>query len=459
MSAPTTSDTPSPQPDPDNNRPSSGDSSRSLIQVAFPTSATLVMSVAVGLGVALVIAGGIAKIVNPIIDVQASMMFAVGIGLILSAFGGQANVRWGPFVLAGITATTATIFWGLNKYESQLRDEYQKGYVQGTIKDFRTNLYDAKLKNKSYVMSRVDSGEKEFNFIVLLSELSESRTRLLLTAKKKDQVEKCKDVPLNQDCELVYIFATEAFHEAWRGRSLIEWNFKKDGSLYDLKDNLIAKVQETAELAPSQPMESPARSDWAHVWQFLSPARAQGVRNQAELTKALADLTSDDVDTRRDARDVLGAGPMEWVTPIADALVEGFGNYRKKLGCLVALTEIMRQQKAKASVRDKILDKHIDPLVASAGDADRTVRVYAGEFLFDLGDKRTVLKSLKLAAANKDENIRYNLIFVTQDGIKQLDDAGLAESAGLLNSLRGGGDKTNALIQKILQSIPRSTKS
>lgn len=132
------------------------------------------MGLAIVLGLLLVIGGAIAKLVNPIVDVQSSMIFAIGAGLILSAFGGQANVRYGPFVLAGVPAMTAAIFFGLYTREAALREEYQKGYVQGTIKDFRTDLYDARLKNKGYLMSRVDSGEKEFNFIVLLSELSQT---------------------------------------------------------------------------------------------------------------------------------------------------------------------------------------------------------------------------------------------------------------------------------------------
>src|SRR5437868_2512165 len=159
MTDPANTGTPSRDPN-SGNQQDDVNSGKSLIQVAFPAQQTLVMSLAVGLGVVLIVGGGLTKLFTSAADVQANLLFAVGIGLILSAFGGQANVRWGPFVLAGITATTAIIFWGLNKYESMLRDEFQKGYVQGTIKDFSTSLYDAKLKNKSYLMSRVDSSER-----------------------------------------------------------------------------------------------------------------------------------------------------------------------------------------------------------------------------------------------------------------------------------------------------------
>jgi hypothetical protein len=65
-------------------------------------------------------------------------------------------------------------------------------------------------------------------------------------------------------------------------------------------------------------------------------------------------------------------------------------------------------KKRAPDLRGRLADGDIAHLVTAAGDSDRTVRVYATEFLVDLGDRRATKLAIRQAATTSDGNARYN---------------------------------------------------
>ena len=85
--------------------------------------------------------------------------------------------------------------------------------------------------------------------------------------------------------------------------------------------------------------------------------------------------------------------------------------YRTKLGVSLALTEMLRRDKAP---RDEIkLDpQDVTLLLDFAGSTDRTMRIYAGEFMFDLESPEVTRLALPRALRATNDDARYNWILV-----------------------------------------------
>lgn len=89
-------------------------------------------------------------------------------------------------------------------------------------------------------------------------------------------------------------------------------------------------------------------------------------------------------------------------------------------------------------------------MVAAAGDPDRTIRVFATEFLFDLGDGRSVSLALD-QIANADENGRFNLLFVVKGAIQELGESDRAEAEQrLLQIDLENAPKTKSLVDQVI---------
>lgn len=89
-------------------------------------------------------------------------------------------------------------------------------------------------------------------------------------------------------------------------------------------------------------------------------------------------------------------------------------------------------------------------LLEAAGSKDRTLRIYASEFLYDLGDPEMSRQALALAAKTDDENARYNWLLVAQGGWHKLDAAQKqAAGADLGAAHAASGPETRKLFDKL----------
>ncbi len=108
------------------------------------------------------------------------------------------------------------------------------------------------------------------------------------------------------------------------------------------------------------------------------------------IPRLLSNLESDNVAARRDARTELAAIGLPAVRPMMQYWMAKPNIYRIRLGVSVALTDFMRKNKnQRKRISGELGDRDIVLLMQAAADNDRTLRIYASEFLYDLGDPRT----------------------------------------------------------------------
>jgi len=92
-------------------------------------------------------------------------------------------------------------------------------------------------------------------------------------------------------------------------------------------------------------------------------------------------------------------------------------------------------------------------LQKAAVDPDRTIRIYASEFLYDLADPRVVQIALDLLASASEDG-RYNLILVIEGAYKYLPTDQRSAVAGRLREFRPKvGSRTQELIDRVLSGI------
>ena len=187
---------------------------------------------------------------------------------------------------------------------------------------------------------------------------------------------------------------------------------------------------------------------------FAQETEAPAPFSEEEFASLLEDLASDNTDIRRDARDALANASVEDVPRLMAALREGLETYRTKLGIVVAVTEMLRYDKSKAGEFDaRLTDEDLALLLDLAGDSDRTVRIYATEFLYDLDNPRVAQLAIGRAEDTEDVNARYNWLFVSQGGWKLLPDPEKERLQSSLENARDAAGAENPKTQELIDGF------
>jgi hypothetical protein len=105
---------------------------QSLIQVAFSQNANVVFFTAIVLGLMLMGLPTIFRSYFTLNGVQSDLVLCIGAALILAAFGGQATVRIGGVIMAGVAAVAVGLFFYLQNISDAL-------FLKGTIHYFDYN--------------------------------------------------------------------------------------------------------------------------------------------------------------------------------------------------------------------------------------------------------------------------------------------------------------------------------
>ncbi|MGN7867629.1 caspase family protein [Paracoccus sp. 22332] len=173
------------------------------------------------------------------------------------------------------------------------------------------------------------------------------------------------------------------------------------------------------------------------------------------LDDLIASLESDDANKRRGARDSLAAAGLDAVSALM-AVDREAASYRFELGAVVALTELLRSDKSLRGEISRRLDQDdVDWLVGLSARTDRTMRIYASEFLYDLGDPRVVDPAIG-DFADASANGKYNLALVLKGAapfVPRPDRALAAERFIQLKSPQT--PKTSALIDDAVSLLSR----
>ncbi|WP_337879446.1 hypothetical protein [Rheinheimera sp.] len=174
-----------------------------------------------------------------------------------------------------------------------------------------------------------------------------------------------------------------------------------------------------------------------------------------EISDLINSLTSDDTTKRRTARSAIAKQGIVVVRPLMVALSSPGIDYRTKLGVVVSLTEMMRENKdLRTQVIGLLQPDDLEQLLRLATDSDRTIRIYAGEFLYDLGDPRLLNLALSHWQEVDSDNGRYNLALIMKGLSPYLNKEQASNAIKSLRSLKGTvGPKTDSLLDEAIKEM------
>ncbi|MBN8739220.1 MAG: hypothetical protein BGP24_09380 [Lysobacterales bacterium 69-70] len=195
-------------------------------------------------------------------------------------------------------------------------------------------------------------------------------------------------------------------------RETVQWRVDMD------KGELVAHGSSPVLIARVGPCRNDAAMASPTRWpSLIATAYAQAPAN---IAQSLRDLDADSTALRREARKALAAQGSDGVKPIMQQWTVAKDSYRVRLGSTVALAEMLRsRQDDRKAVGAQLSDNDLELITQTLSDQDRTVRVYAGEFLTDLGDKRLAPIALQQLRTASDEG-QYQLALVLESVVPEL---------------------------------------
>jgi hypothetical protein len=224
--------------------------------------------------------------------------------------------------------------------------------------------------------------------------------------------------------------ADKYFSDTGPDSSIIQWQFDyehrtiKDGpdlifaEADQLDENSLPKPTRAAQLALPSLVGSALAQSTPVPGPDTNQAPAHGGLNIASY---LADLESDDPTTRRNARDSLVAIGVQCIGPMMAALENQSANYRLRGGVIYVLsTVIANNPDKKAEISAQLKSEDFPILVAAASDDDKTVRLQASEFLYVLGDPRSIPYNVDAARNTNDNNKASNQITILRQSWQNL---------------------------------------
>lgn len=403
-------------------------------------------------GFALVLLGGLSlglSLTNAFLEI---LVVCAGLSIILGAFGSTATVSLPgqSITLVGVAALAVALFIVLL---SQMDDRYVRvkisGDVQGATMDFEGDRkYLGAFQGRTY------------DFLILGKNIERDIMALYISLpdggiEKPFACIRAKEVrpylASGKTIEWSYNRAEDVLTDPVSGRIIASL-----GDCYTQRrrseEDRGADPEATPRSRPEADNEKPSFS-WLEL--LFADAWAQSTPSFGASTAQLLELLESDTSyVRRGARDQLAALGIDAVPNLLQHLERHSNSYRARLGVIVALTEMMRENKShRVEIARKIEDHQLALLIDAAGDEDRTIRIYASEFLYDLGDPRSIALALE-AMRDTSPNGRYNLLLVTKGAIPYSSAAQRATLARELPDLKAANTpKTNQLIESVLASV------
>ncbi|MCF1459253.1 MAG: hypothetical protein LPH21_17425 [Shewanella sp.] len=167
-----------------------------------------------------------------------------------------------------------------------------------------------------------------------------------------------------------------------------------------------------------------------------------------DIQSLLDSLDSDDTAVRRRSRVLLGNKGLAIVRPLMIRLSDDTTSYRTKLGILVAFKELMQKNKSNRKQISNLLQfDDLETLLQLSIHDDRMIRIYASEFLFNLGDPQLFDFGLAYWNSTTTNNGKFNLALIFKGLAPNVPESERVEIRQKLQSLLGTvGPKTDALL-------------
>ncbi len=356
-------------------------------------------------------------------SISSTFLLISGVSIIFGAFGANASYKRKGIVVGGVASIALLAFATFHYFQQKEIGILQ---IRGDVRDIK-----AELTGVSALPGAHHGNYLEFRF--LPGEVEIDLLSLSIAPGGENEVE--------FNC-----IPQSAVARAFGARNRLVWRYDSaSAALSGVKDG-------------NQPvLPGPCETVDDNAPRFTSldlPDLITAAHAARPIAKILADLESNAAVVRRSARKELTALGRRAIQPMMTQWDRRRNIYRVRLGICVALTEYLRGHKnERKQISNLLSDQDIEKLTRAAADEDRTLRIYASEFLYDLGDPRVITASDNIFRS-ADDNGRYNLIVVLSGTIDDLDDNQRIELERKLKLWRlMVGQKTRTLIDRIQRRI------
>lgn len=347
------------------------------------------------------------------------LTMCIGFGLLLAAFGTRAVVRGGRAESAGVVAGAGAVAVALYAVFVWLTPDptaalkIRKIDLSGDLE----HVTGLRLIDDAPLYSTRTDDARSYKFIVLDPHLASPVLRLLVETSERGEGREIFEMRAQR--EQVQRLLDESPNQSWR------LNYAAQTVTDHQRRIVFRSVDELDELLLQGPSDPPRAWNFALIRSALAgdmPA------DPASIARLIADLQADDAAVRRLARERLAAIGPSAVPALMRALAEAPDAYRLRLGVAYALNAMLRSRpEVVAEVARQLTDADIDRLAAAVGDPDKTVRLYVTEFLYQLGDPRSVAAALRIVegrdarvAPAEQSNAAYNSLLVIKAASGQL---------------------------------------
>lgn len=334
-------------------------------------------------GIFVMFAGIFTLMLRSIGTAEARLILCTGLGILLGIFGSAATVKYKGLTITGVAAISISLLYVVvSLTSSQVTFGSITGDIRGALIEVRgDDTYLGAMRERNY------------EFVIEGSELKRPVFDVYISFPP--------DMSGRGEEEIIFEGINKNYIESLIGSGrIIEWRFnRKAGELIETESGKVI-----AELAMPGINFSAASTLEDGIFFLAGKALAQ--ESHRKLEDIFYDLGSGSTSIRRKARDELASRGVTAVSEMMNKLHEYSSVYRIRLGILVALTEMLRKDKKIApEVSKEMSQKDLAMIFKSLNDTDRTVRIYAGEFLYDLADPRIVplaLDAIKKWKPNSD---------------------------------------------------------
>lgn len=376
-------------------------------------------------GSALFVIGILVQTFNLIAPTLSILVICSGLGIIFGAFGSTAVINYKGVVIAGVAAVAVAL---LLVVDWVMRESLVRLEIDGDVKGARLELFG----DSAY--PGADHGGRRFEFFIIGREITKDRLSLIvsLPVAEMERSGRGGSREIAFDC-----IPSTAITRYIGGGKTLQWRFDAGREVLTGVDGGTVK---------SGPCFDDEDTPSFASLGLIGAAIAQ----DANIDQLLADLESESAAVRREARIQLAALGEAAIVPMMTYWESRPDSYPVKLGVSTALTEFLRSHKGdRRAIAALLTENHLRLLAAAAGDPDRNLRIYASEFLYDLGDKRVVPIAVELFPGASDDG-RYNLIVVIRGAVPDLD---ATERQALAETLKGWQGIVGPATQKLIAEV------
>jgi hypothetical protein len=154
---------------------------------------------------------------------------------------------------------------------------------------------------------------------------------------------------------------------------------------------------------------------------FVGVAFAQSILPCEHVNTFEASFKAEDAETRRASRDASAKLGPYIVKPLMAMYNANRNNYRVVLGVTVALSKMLDENRMhRILVDESLTQENINEFIKLSIHSDRTLRSYAGTFMYDVGSPRAIGPLLETSRQIErtdfpDKNAAFNMVLIASN--------------------------------------------